>query len=126
MSVVTQMGNGIAMTEYENGSISFVRNGFPFGPPLSSKADAVAFARAILGALGEPVDAKPEPDRSELDQVESDRWVVTRNGSVVSHHGRFATLDALITNLKKRGGGTIYESKAWVEPEPAERKVVRL
>lgn len=82
-------------------------------------------AHALLAALGEPVE--PKPDRSELDAVEGDRWLVVRNDSIVSRHGRMATLEALIDSVKKRpGGGTIYESQAWVEPEPADRKVVQV
>lgn len=117
---------GLSLAVERGGLVSLVDSSHP-GQTLAflgSKQMATATARAILTALGEPVETKP--DRSELDAVQRDRWAVVRDGKIVGFYGPLALLDSLIDNLKSGPtGGAIYELQAWVEPRPAERRVVR-
>jgi hypothetical protein len=95
-----------------------------------SEQEAIEVARAILAALGEPVDAKP--DRSELDKAEAWRWMVveSESGKKVERWMRNAHIDDMIAVAKKRTteAFTVYEAVAHVAAEPKllERKVVRL
>lgn len=118
---------GLPLAVERDGLVSLVDSSHP-GQPLAflgSKQMAIATARAILTTLGERVETRP--DRSGLDNLGLPRWLVVRNDTIVYKHGPVALLDSLLANLKSGpAGGAIYELQAWVEPEPAERKVVRV
>lgn len=88
-------------------------------------------AEALMAALGEPVDAKPESDRSELDVVSEWRWLWTdADGDKLNRCRYRENLDQTIELAKENHHGEvfIYEFVAHVgpKPEPVERKVVRL
>lgn len=130
MSVVTQLGNGFSLTQLANGHSllkhSDVREVFV----SASTSEMKALARAILAALGEPVDAKPEPDRSELDASKEYRWrLFSGQGNPLGAFGSARDLEYMIAEAKAYDEpSAIYELVAYVgpKPEPAERKVVRL
>lgn len=126
MAIDIKLGNGISMTEYRDGSVGFSHEAHPaWALGVNSHDEARQFARAILTTLGERVETRP--DRGGLDDLDLPRWLVVRNDTIVFKHSPVALLDSLLANLKAGpAGGAIYELQAWVEPEPAERKVVRV
>lgn len=113
--VVYEDGSGRALQD--SGHVSFY-----------SRAQGIELANAILAALGEPVEAKP--DRSELDKLMQFRWrTVDGAGSVTGSYLTGRSLDYVIDDARDLDGASaIYELVAYVgsKPEPAERKVVRL
>lgn len=92
---------------------------------LGNRESTAALALAILAALGEPVEEKP--DRSELDSWSEWRYIADGDGFTdFSNKG----LNDLIADAKalRDCATSIYELVAYVgpKPDPTERKVVRL
>ena len=123
------LGSGVHFFQ-EYGADNFIieKPHMPFH--LGGRTEAIRLVKAILAALGEPVEEKP--DRSELDAAVPWRFIAIEDDTrEVTRFGRTnADLDGLVaqSTLDTPRAVTIYEAVAHIapRPEPAERKVVRL
>ncbi len=112
--VVYEDGSGRALQD--SGHVSFY-----------SREQGIELANAILAALGEPVEEKP--DRSELDRQPQYKYAAIEGGKLLDRWNKDVPLETVIESAKgctdKNFG--VYEMIAFVGPKPSvERKVVRL
>jgi len=135
MSIATQLGNGFALRENQPDYSSketthTLISGDNYHLTIGNTAQAVAILRAALTALGEPVEAKPEPDRSELDRAQSLRYAAIAGGRLIERWHHDVPIEQVVQSAKgyTQEPFSVYELVAYVgpKPEPAERKVVRL
>ena len=134
MATVTNLGVeavGLSLVD-ERGLITLVDTSHPAQTLvfLGGKETAIATARAILAALGEPVEGKP--DRSELDAESKSRWVAIQgNNKVLDNWHTEVPLEQVISSAAGYTNTSfkVYELVAYVGPEPQpkpQRKVVRV
>lgn len=124
-----KLGGGVHFFQ-EFGTDNFIIEKPHMAFHLGGRQEAIRLARAILAALGEPVETKP--NRSELDAIVPWRFIAVEDDTrEMTRFGRASSdLDSLISTSKHDTARalTIYEAVAHIgkRPDPAERKVVRL
>ncbi len=122
----TILCHGFQVSRYGCDRYELRFNGEPLGRVLETN-EMSELANAILAALGEPVEEKP--DRSELDRQPQYKYAAIEGGKLLDRWNKDVPLETVIESAKgctdKNFG--VYEMIAFVGPKPSvERKVVRL
>lgn len=127
-----ELGFGLELNSTDSGGLVLSRRWLGSNVPIitASHREMRMLAEALMAALGEPVDAKPAPDRSELDRAQSLRYAAIVGGRLAERWRYDVPVEQVIQSAMGYTGEpfSVYELIAYVgpKPQPTERKVVRL